>query len=163
MIKKLLSAVAIAGSLAIAPAHASTEASLDLIDVVDDHVLVQYDTRECDGTFYGYYDRYNNKMLLCLDGNSRQENRDTLRHEVWHIVQHCISPTRGALRPVFNNPKDFHNYVLSKADATQVFEIMQMYPVEDHRVEIEAATMATILTPEKVQDFFVQACLKPRP
>ena len=159
MIKRLLTAIA-AASITVAPALAKVDpGTADMLDTIDNHVLVQYNTKECDGSFYGYYDRKNNKMLLCFEGEPDAEDHDTVRHETWHVIQHCLTPANSMLEPVFDTPEKFHEHVLPYISTAELVEIMQAYPKRSHEVEIEAFVMANILTAEQVEDAFVEACL----
>ena len=159
MIKKLLTAIA-AASITVAPALAKVDpGTADMLDTIDDHVLVQYNTKECDGSFYGYYDRRNNKMLLCFEGEPDAEDHDTARHETWHVIQHCVSPDAKTLQPIFDTPETFKEHVLSYISAAEVVNIMEAYPEHAHNAEIEAFVMANVLTAEEVENAFVKACL----
>ena len=160
MIKKLLSAFAVA-CVTAAPAMAKVDPGTpDLLNTIDDHVNVQYNTTECDtGEFYGYYNRRTNKMLLCYEGVPDAEDHDTARHETWHVIQHCVSPDAKTLQPIFDTPETFKEHVLPYISAAEVVNIMEGYPEHAHNAEIEAFVMANVLTAEEVENAFVKACL----
>ena len=102
---KRLFAALVASLSVLSPAMAEIQpGTVDLIDKVDDHMSVTIDAPFCDKHegAAGAFDRANMVMHLCPRGPVDADDHDTVRHEVWHVIQHCLVPLRppGTLNTV---------------------------------------------------------------
>ena len=76
----------------------------DLIQTVKSHMTVEIDTPFCDKQegVAGAFDPKNERIVLCPRGSVDADDHDTVRHEVWHVVQYCLTPRDSkVLAPVF--------------------------------------------------------------
>ena len=98
MIKRILTAIA--ASIAVAaPANATpTEwTSLNLIELVQRNGIVVTINEDCPVDVLGNYEWVGMKRTINLCPGDEVDPIDhaTLRHEVWHAIQHCVNTARG--------------------------------------------------------------------
>jgi hypothetical protein len=73
------------------------------------------------------------------------DDHDTVRHEVWHVIQHCLTPNNSKFYTVICNLVigtrmaywAFFSYSQSAVDQDQ-----RCYPETHHNAEIEAFAVA---------------------
>ena len=166
MIKNILIATA-AALVAVTPSFARVEAGTkSLLEAVDESgIVVQIDTQECidEPGFYGWY-RFSGmrrQLVLCPGDNVTAEDHDTVRHEAWHAIQHCINTARGTDVNMPIQPD--HAKLLEQArgilSARTIEGIKSLYPEDEWLLEIEAAAAAEALTAEDIENLFRKACL----
>ena len=146
------------------PAMAEVQpGTYDLIQTVKAHMTVDIDTPFCDKekSVAGAFDPKNARIVLCPRGTVDADDHDTVRHEVWHVIQYCLTPRHSAvLEPVFKpGSNDWRTVILSGLSQRQINNIKDVYPVAHHNVEIEAFSVAQNLTAANISKYFTKACI----
>ena len=160
MIKRFLTSIALTLFFA-APAHAKVDpGTWQLLRTVDKYVDVQLDPDVCDPSFYGYWDSRNKELVICTHGAWDAEDHDTVRHEVWHIIQLCHTPGLKYLQPVMNNDRLFELMVRSQVTPYEEQEIIRLYPPAQRNAELEAYVMAHQMTAKEIERKFLSACIE---
>ena len=136
--------------------------SEQLLNTVREHITVHVNPERCDtGEFYGSYHWTKKVLTLCVESPATSNDHDTLRHEVWHIIQSCLTSTNAkylnTVMPV--DDKDWHEYVLSSISASVLTQIQEDYPKTHWNAEIEAYSSAKMFTSAQIESFFKDACL----
>ena len=166
MFNKILSAVT-AVAMTAAPSFARIDAGTrDLINTVDaSDITVQIDSQYCidNPGFHGVY-RYHGfkrQLILCPGGEVDADDHNTVRHEVWHAIQHCVNVGRGTDLDYPVN--DDHAQVVEDArtllDPKYFQFIMNSYPEEVWLSEFEANIAAYLFDAEELEDMFKKVCL----
>jgi len=115
---------------------------------------------------YGWYWAAANELVICQEGKIRGSNKqvewteedyDTLRHEVHHLVQDCMARENrdGLLGAVYNRPIELGYKVLGYDRANRIAELYAKNGASGHIqvMEIEAFAVAAMNQPlEQVQD-----------
>ena len=160
-----LAATTIAGSPAMARSSHSAHVALSEavnragIDVYVNHQI-------CDETdSYGMYIPKHGAIVVCQENRVRgsraqvtwtEEDYDTLRHEVHHVVQDCMDSTyNGVLGAVYKNPIEFGVGVMGKAKAIRIANLYERQGATEHIqvMEIEAFAVAALNDPyEQISD-----------
>ena len=137
--------------------------TFDLIDKVDNHLTVKIDAPFCNKheSAAGAFNRGTMIINLCPRGDVDADDHDTVRHEVWHVIQYCLTPRHSAvLEPVFTpGSNDWRTVILSGLSQRQIDKIKDVYPVAHHNVEIEAFSVAQNLTAANISKYFTKACI----
>ena len=165
MFKSLLkgiavSVVAFSGS---ANAFPSLYALLDkspLLDTIQDTgTEVWYNPEDCKESagLMGFYtttvnvrtgEYLEDKMGICVENHKGDitELGNTVRHESVHVAQECHG---GPLQQPYKYMPIVSNRTLAE---------LQHYPAEHYAVEIEAFTLAELLTNDQVRELVIAAC-----
>ena len=160
MIKRLLTSIALA-FFCVTPAHAKLDpGTWQLLRTVDKYVTVKLDPDVCTTDFYGYWDSRNKELVICTHGEWNAEDHDTVRHEVWHIIQLCHTPGVKYLQPVMSDPQLFELMVRSQVTPFEEQEIIKLYPPAQRKAELEAYVMAAQMTAKEVERKFLSACIE---
>ena len=85
----------------------------------------------------------------------------TVRHEVWHAVQHCINIGRGTDTdtPVNQDFTKLEEYVSETIPADEIAFIRRNYKPAQWRLEYEATLAEYVLTADELSQVFIQACI----
>ena len=114
------------------------------------------------GDTYGWYWAAKNELVICQERRARanvetywtDEDFDTLRHEVQHLVQDCRDGSRdGRLDAVYTSPIDLAKNVLGERGIQGVLDAYS--DASDHIkvMELEAFSVAAMNDPmEQVKD-----------
>ena len=159
---KSLATALTACAVTVAPSLARIDAYTDnLLRTVDNSsVTVLIDPHYCDNSIYGSWNPQELELVVCTHGSVDAEDHDTVRHEVWHIVQHCMTDRDAtSLQPIFRDPQEYRDEILSRISKEKVRKIMDAYPEFMHLVEIEAFVAAATLTSQEVEAAFIKACI----
>ena len=146
------------------PAVAAPKTSLDLLQTVErGGIDVVVNTPRCaEKPVLGLYTFVGMKRQLTLCPGSTIDPHDhrTVRHEVWHAIQHCVNTARGTdvRMPVNMDVDDFVKDVNTYLSEERVSAIKRLYPRDHWPVELEAA-MAEELSNELLIEAFTQACI----
>lgn len=156
---------ALMATMAIAtPAMAEIQdGTFDLIDKVDNHLTVKIDAPFCDKHTgaAGAFNRGTMVINLCPRGNVDADDHDTVRHEVWHVIQHCLTPkTSKYLDTVMEvGSSDWNQHVLDNLSYSRVQWIKGSYPETHHNAELEAFAVAQTMTATQISELFTKFCL----
>ena len=129
------------------------------IDVYVNHEI-------CDeGNSYGMYIPAHSAIVICQENRVKgsrntvawtEEDYDTLRHEVHHVVQDCMDSTyNGVLGAVYKEPIEFGVSVMGKAKAIRIAQLYEQQGASEHIqvMEIEAFAVAAQNNPqEQIED-----------
>ena len=164
MLKRLLLG-AIASLAVLSPASAEVqEGTYDLIETVREHMTVSIDGSWCksnpgaDGGFHPA----KVKIYLCTRGDVDANDHDTVRHEVWHVIQWCITPDdEPYLRTVVTpDTPDWQKLVTDHLTPLKIRWIRENYPSPMWNTEIEAFSAAKMLDATEIERLFIKACVK---
>ena len=149
MIRSLIAA-SLALSTAVAPVQASTFTEMDLLNYFEEvGGRVYFDSQLCkESPAYGLMVG-GNTIHICTAAHKgdTEELKDTIRHEVWHVVQAC----KGG--PISQDPIQ----AIVKANAQGWTG--QGYKPETWHFEAEAHLAAALLSAEQIKNAIDNTCL----
>lgn len=163
MLKRLLLGAFTSLAL-VCPAMAEIQpGTLDLIDKVDDYMSVTIDDPFCNEyeDAAGAFDRNTMVIHLCPRGTVNADDHDTVRHEVWHVIQHCSTPkgSRYLDTVMTVGSDDWNQYILGGLSYSRVQWIKESYPETHHDAELEAFAVAKNMTAAQISNLFTKICL----
>ena len=157
--------ISIATAIAVAtPSFARVESgTADLIKTLQANgVTVVINGSDCTGDKHGSYRFVGMKrqLNLCPGSSVDADDHDTVRHETWHAIQHCVNIGRGTHinTPVVTDRTKFVEFVKEYVPTDLGQEIISAYPSEHHAVELEAFAAANAFTAEELEEMFLKAC-----
>lgn len=171
---KKLTAIGLAALAVLSPANAMARGQSNF----DDHVRLaraaqatgvnlKINPDECDTeTALGWYWAAGNELVICQENKVKGSNKevawteedlDTLRHEVHHLVQDCMTKGKrdGYLGSVYKEPIEFAEHFLGIDKMKKIAEIYFKEGATEHDVimEFEAFAVAYANDPvEQVSD-----------
>ena len=162
--KKLLLGL-IAPLMVLSPASAEVQdGTYELIQTVSEHITVNIDSPHCDENPHmaGSYAPAKQIVTLCPRGDVDADAHDTVRHEVWHVIQFCVTPTdERYLRTVIEpHTADWQEHVLDHLSPNMIKFIQDTYPHYAWNAELEAFSVAKTMTAANIQKLFIKACIK---
>ena len=157
----LVGAVAAVATVLPSPAFAVT--TYELIETIrQSGIKVTINSERCNGTFYGSYAFHGmaRTMNLCPGSSVDAVDHETVRHETWHAIQHCINMMRGTPvnTPVVEDTNELAAVVNQELSSDLVSKIKASYPVDHWLIEFEAYLAERTLTNADLQKHFVDAC-----
>ena len=161
--KRLMTAALAAVSFALPVSAEIQPGTYDLLDTVEDHLTVKYNTGSCSQPgVVGSYKLGNKTLTLCPGLEATADDHDTVRHEVWHAIQHCLGDADSySLTPVFKpNTPDWWKFVGADLTVATAGHIQDSYPKSAWDVEYEAFVMAQTLTSSEIEGLFIKSCVK---
>ena len=162
MIKYLLAGLA--ACFTVLPALSRVDPGTgDLLRLVDSYgVDIRHNTATCDGTKAGSFKVDNSLPIitLCLDVNNiTADDHNTIRHEVWHLVQYCATPTSSSvLHPLLKDPQKHAEFIEYGLSRFTIERIRSDYRDDHERTELEAFAAAELLSAEDISKAFVNHC-----
>lgn len=146
---KHLLIAAVAAVSTVLPAQARVERSTErLLQVISPNVLIAINDTKCDThNIHGAYVTigtgagHGRKMVLCPgDGKAKAIDHSTVRHEMVHVLQHCVNVQRGTPRntPIIQDIDKLAGLVNTYVPEDQVTFIKSSYPQHKWLVEFEA-------------------------
>ena len=150
-----------------AEARSSHQAHVDLSKAVQRAgISVYVNHKVCDeGNSLGMYIPAHNSIVICQENRTKgsdsvvawtEEDYDTLRHEVHHVVQDCMDSTYdGELGSVYKDPIAFGVNTLGKGRAARIAALYEENGASEHIqvMEIEAFAVAAQNDPaEQISD-----------
>ena len=150
-----------------AEARSSHQAHVDLSKAVQRAGISGYvNHKVCDeGNSLGMYIPAHNSIVICQENRTKgsdsvvawtEEDYDTLRHEVHHVVQDCMDSTYdGELGSVYKDPIAFGVSTLGKGGAARIAALYEENGASEHIqvMEIEAFAVAAQNDPaEQISD-----------
>jgi len=166
MIKRPICA-ALAASVALsAPIYATVDAGTpSLIRTAEEYgATFRYNPPGCGRSYAGRYRLSNQTIDLCYTGAPGARDHDTVRHEVWHFVQHCASRRRGHTRylvPLSRETAKRNVWVSQYLSASHIERIRKVYKPALHDVELEAFAAARHYSASQIAGVVRQWCIKP--
>ena len=129
-------------------------------------ITVYINHKICDeNNSYGMYIPAHKAVVICQENRVRgsrdivawtEEDYDTLRHEVHHVVQDCMDSTyNGILSSVYKDPIGFGVSVMGKGKAVRIANLYEANGASNHIqvMEIEAFAVAAQNNPaDQIQD-----------
>ena len=146
LLRKLLVATVAASALAV-PAVARVDAGTpSLIRTAEAHgATFVYNSDRCGGEFAGLFEGSNRRITLCYQ-TANADAHDTVRHEVWHMVQQCAALKKGSPFEPVARPGDLDAFVRSQLTDEHIVRIKSVYPKHQHLTELEAFAAAEAYT-----------------
>ena len=157
----------IIGSLAVAtPAMAASDHSAHVrlaraVEKTGITVYVNPNICDTDKTF-GFYDASRKAVVICQENkvtgstdavNWTEEDYDTLRHEIHHVVQDCRDGLNGTLHAVYKKPIDLAIDTIGLENVKQLAEVYSNSSKHIQVMEFEAFAVAAMNDPdEQVRD-----------
>jgi len=160
--KRLITAVLAAASFALPVSAEIQPGTESLLNTVSSHIKVVYNKGTCSQpNVAGSYNKHTSILTLCPGLNVDADDHDTVRHEVWHAIQHCRNPQGMLLKPVIalDNPA-WHSMVGKYLKPELKTYIQKNYPPHAWAVEYEAYVAAEELTSSQIEILFRKACVK---
>ena len=167
MINKITRALsALVASVALAsPALARVEAGTpELMSLASEYgVTFLFNPSGCGQRYLGYYKPRVQEIGLCYVGTPNADDHNTVRHEVWHFIQHCAGKRRGyqGLTPVSLDTVSRNMWVAQYLRPRHIDRIQAAYPKEVHATELEAFAAAEHYTSQQIGHVLRQWCEKP--
>jgi len=162
MIKRILTALA--ASIAVAaPASATpTEwTSYELIELVQNNGIAVTVNENCPVNVLGNYEWVGMKrsIHLCPGDEVDPIDHATLRHEVWHAIQHCVNTARGTHNnmPVASIA-DLNALVDEYLPDEVISYVKRNYNSSQWNIELEANLVEANYSPMELGEIFMQAC-----
>ena len=163
MIKRILTAIA--ASLAVAaPVHATPTnyTSLDLLELVQRNGIAVTVNENCPVDVLGNYQWVGMKRVINLCPGEEVDPIDhaTVRHEVWHAIQHCVNTARGTSgeTPVQDDLAELNSYVTEILSPSTIAYVKSNYKSSQWALELEANLAETIFTPLQLAEVFIDTC-----
>ena len=126
-------------------------------------IAIEYNPSHCSNGYAGRYTT-DKLMTLCYRGQPTAFDFDTVRHETFHVLQHCGAIRRGDTRgivPLSINPTERNQWVSSVLRDGHINEIKRKYPERAHQVELEAFAAATHYDAYQLANLVKAWCIKP--
>ena len=164
--KNILIAAA-AAMVAVTPSFARIDdGTVELINAVSaSGIIVEIDSQSCidEPGYHGWY-RFSGmrrQLVLCPNGTIDAEDHDTVRHETWHAIQHCVNTARGTSlnMPVQEDHQKLVNLANEILPESTVNGIKSLYPEEHWLIEAEAFMAAEVFNADELTDIFNDACV----
>ena len=160
--KRFMTAAFAAVSFALPVSAEIQPGTPQLIKTVAKHMTVVFNKGSCSKPgVVGSYQLANKTLTLCPGLEVDADDHDTVRHEVWHAIQHClVSSGARSLEPVIEvGTKEYWDLVASNLSMKQVKFIQESYPEKYWHVETEAFVAAATLTSAQIEDIFIDSCV----
>lgn len=164
MIKRIMAAIAASVAIAI-PAYSRVDpGTMDLIRTAEQYgATFEYNTRECGERFKGRYRLSDKRITLCYSGVPGADGHDTVRHEVFHFIQHCRairSNYKYGLMTLSSDNTLRTRWVAQYLTPSKIKTIKRIYPAHQHQVELEAFAAAAHYTATDLQYLVRSWCLR---
>ncbi len=162
MFKSLVALIA-ATTLSVPAAAKVDPGTMELLQTLTEYgITVDYNPSICDGSFMGRYST-SKVMTLCYSGQPTASDHDTVRHETFHVLQHCAALRRGDSRgivPLAVNHTERNQWISSVLKSGTINEIKTMYPSRVHQVELEAFAGAAHYSSRDLANLVKSWCFK---
>ena len=163
-IKSALISIATALTVATPSLARIEEGTADLIKTLQANgIQVVINGSECNGKAHGSY-RFvgvKRQLNLCPGNSVDADDHDTVRHETFHAIQHCVNMARGTHinTPIVTDRTKFMEFVKEYLPYEIAQRIISVYPPSHHSVELEAFAAANAFTAVELKDMFLKACV----
>ena len=166
MIKTLLTALTLTSLATPVLAQSNHDDHVRLARAVEKvGVTVHVNHKVCDTVdTYGMYIPDHKVIVICQEGKIKgstktvswtEEDYDTLRHEVHHVVQDCRDGLNGQLNAVYSKPVQLGYDTLGKSKTHHIAQLYASKGASQHIqvMEVEAFSVAAMNDPlEQVSD-----------
>lgn len=162
---KILLCAAVAVVSTVLPAQAKVDRGTNgLLDTLNNHgFVISVDSDDCptDGSILGSYRSQGlmyREMLLCPNGTVDAIDHSTVRHEMTHVLQHCVNIQRGTDRdtPIVNDDEQLAKLVNTYVPSDVVTFIKNTYPQNRWKVEFEAQYAELVYTADELVEMFYE-------
>ena len=164
LLKSLVGAVG-ALSLTVIPVDAKVDnGTYELLETVEQLGFSVYvNSAKCTEGNAGLFIPSDKSIHICKDkGRASADDHDTVRHEVWHIIQYCgTSETATALQPYTQDKETYIERINDSLTDGQIDHVIDSYPDHVEIVELEAFAAAQALSAAEIQDILVKTCPAP--
>ena len=160
--KRFMTAALAAVSFALPVSAEIQPGTQNLLKTVSQHLTVVYNQGTCDNPgVSGSYKSTNKTLTLCPGLEVTADDHDTVRHEVWHAIQHCLMKDKnaGLAAVIIKDTPEWWKYVGSNLTVAQAQWIQKSYPKSHWDVEYEAFVMANNLSSSEIEGLFLKACV----
>ena len=154
----------LAACFTVLPSFARVDpGTTDLLNLVESYgVNIQFNTAICDQGHAGSFKVTNSLPIitLCIDeDNITADDHDTVRHEVWHLVQYCATPaTSSVLHPLLKDRQKHAEFISYGLSGFTIERIRADYRDDHERIELEAFAAAEIFSAEFIGETVVNHC-----
>ena len=164
IIKSLLAATA-GLAMSVAPAHARIEDNtgelLKLLSRTGINVTIN-DSNYCNSATHGTYvfRGMQRQMNLCPGASIDANDHNTVRHETFHAIQHCVNTARGTAvnTPIQTDINKLAEIVNSVLSVDTVNFIKSSYPQSHWLIEFEAFVAAEVFTATELMKLYTDVC-----
>ena len=122
-------------------------------------ITVALNSAECTGQFHGAYHSGTKVLTVCYSGTPGANDHDTVRHEAFHALQHCVTEKRGGhgLQSILRG-QELDRFVTSSLSEKQIVDIKSAYPKHHWLTELEAFAGARVYTADQISGLLRQWC-----
>lgn len=164
MIKRTLAAIAASVAI-VSPVSAKIDSgTVGLLSTAQEYgIRIRYNPPECrNAKYHGTYSTIGRVAVLCYRGTPTAEDHNTVRHEMWHAVQHCAARRRNinGIVPLSNNNVLRTRWVAQYLRTSHIERIRNVYPSAVHAVELEAFAAAQHYSASQIAGVMRQWCTK---
>ena len=149
-------------ALSVSPVDAKVDShTYELLQTVQELGFdVHINSKQCKRGHAGLFIPSNESIHLCKGkGRASADDHDTVRHEVWHIVQYCGTPqTASALIPYTRDKDLFLERINDSLSNSQIDHVLESYPDNVEIVELEAFAAAEALSAKQIERILIQEC-----
>ena len=111
--------------------------------------------------FHGSYNTATKKLMVCYTGRPVAEDHDTVRHETFHAIQHCVATKRRStsalLEPILTGA-GLRSFVSNTLSDREIIDIKSHYPRNRWNTEMEATAAAKRYTAYQMKALLRQWC-----
>ena len=168
MFKKILGALAALSFCATPVSARVDDNTVQLLELIEEGgIQLVIDDGECKRNQYAgmYLFNYAQRLMrICTGSRVDAFDHDTVRHEVWHAIQHCrayYTTGRHTLLPVIVGNFDvYEDFIINTLSPELIQEVMRTYPEDRWVVELEAFAVAQRYTATEMMMMFRKECMK---
>lgn len=155
---------AVAAVSTILPAQARVDPDTDtmLATINSNGIAVTFNTKDCKvhrihGAYItvGHGGGQRRELVLCTSGEFDAQEHETARHEMMHVLQHCVNTQRGTSR---NTPiaslELLRDAVNTHVPESTVAFVKENYPQEKWLIEFEAQLAQRIFSAQDLIDLW---------
>lgn len=163
MLKKIL-ATTVASLCLATPGMARVEdGTRPLIDTLEANgIVVTINGETCANGNHGSYSwaGFQRLMSLCPGHTVDADDHNTVRHETWHALQHCVNVARSTPEntPINDDYQELYQQAVVVLGEDIVQRIMRVYPEDHWFIEFEAFMAAELYTADELKQYFLNIC-----
>ena len=123
-------------------------------------ITVAYNPHTCRPGIGGTFTPAKKLVSLCYEGSPDAGDHDTVRHEMFHVVQFCASVYRGhnTLYPIISDSHRLKTWVHSVLPPRTISHVHTSYNRDMWPVELEAFAAARKYTAREIAKLMVDWC-----
>lgn len=123
-------------------------------------ISLAYNPSSCRPGIGGTFVPARKLVTLCYHGRPTADDHNTVRHEMFHVVQFCASTYRryNTLYPVISDQRKLKTWVTGVLTPRTIAHVYKSYPQDRWPVELEAFAAAKKYTAHEIAELMVAWC-----